>query len=374
MSHNGSSLYVSSLRLNNNPHDHRTRHTSRGMSGVSLLRLMLVLLWISSSCQVQCLKHSFHTFADSRTLIGPVGVPFGFATGGEYHLSVLDFNLHLVPEKKKKKDTPDAVSSASSSASTLTDNEILKRIEPGFFLERFPNEAAFHQHMERLRTNASACAFEYFHDHDDLDNSDNEDFDYYEAGKITSANHGILLSMKARKKWNIATPSTLEAGLNSIQYTFQNPSEQGLYFLIYQVCASHTTSIVNGDGGSSTIYSSDDVFLRRVRSTFELDFHFFNVDPKSGKRSYLTAGEMKLPFIFFFFSMSYLLCTILWVMNNCNIQKGGPGLFHDKTSSKYVNLRHAIRGAGAPRPSPTPPTVYKIHHLMSIFQVSVRLF
>lgn len=82
-----------------------------------------------------------------------------------------------------------------------------------------------------------------------------------------------------------------------------------------------------------------------VRSTFDLDFHFINID-SSGDPSYLTAGEMKLPGLFMFFSVSYLILFVLWYLNNRAIQQGLPGYFD-------------------PPGSVGQPTVYPIHHLMT---------
>jgi len=105
--------------------------------------------------------------------------------------------------------------------------------------------------------------------------------------------------------------------------------EEGLYFLIYQVCPYNPA----------------------IESTFELDFHFNNVD-FYGKKSYLPAGEMRLPMLFFFFSISYLMCFAIWFTNIREIQKGRPGHF-------------AAEGER--------PVIYAIHQLMSLL-VLVKFF
>lgn len=240
---------------------------------------------------VQGLKHNFQTFADSRSLIGPVGMPFAFLPGGHYDLTVYDFELKVVKGSE----------------------QILDEVEAGFFLKSFKNEAAFHEHMEILRNNETMCAFEEFRDSgDDLLNTDDDEFG--DVGDIESAKKGILLSMKSRKRWKPATPN--------IDYTFK-ADEEGLYFLIYQLCPPN----------------------RNIRSTFELDFHFRNYD-RFGNENYLTAGEIVLPRVFFFFSMSYLICFIIWFTNNREIQKGKAGLFDKNSNGRAL--------------------VYPIHHLMSV--------
>jgi len=106
-------------------------------------------------------------------------------------------------------------------------------------------------------------------------------------------------------------------------YNFRG--EEGLYFLIYQVCPYNPA-----------IYSS-----------FELDFHFDNSD-RFGNKSYLSAGEMKLPMIFFYFSVSYLLLFFIWFLNIREIQQGRNGYFAEQGER---------------------PQIYAIHQLMSLLLI-----
>ena len=239
-------------------------------------------LFLSLFSLSEATKHSFTTFHDGRTLIGPVGVPFGFLKGGCYQLNVFDFHL----------ESPEGAA------------------EAGFLLHRFENDASFQQYMEVLRADPTKCSFSEFAS--DLDSTDDVftrvDDEFSNNGSIDSAEHGIFLSMATHKN-----------GTAQIEYTFQ-PGEEGLYYLIYQVCPAHG----------------------RVHSSFELDFHFLNYD-SMGNETYLTAGEMKLPLIFFFFAVSYLICFVTWFTNIRGIEKGGPGHFE-------------AQGA----------KVYRIHHLMSV--------
>jgi hypothetical protein len=228
---------------------HQTSTMQVSLQLVSLLSLVLF------TCPVNATKHSFNAAMDRRTLIGPVGVPFGFLEGGHFELTVFDFELNIVHKH------------SNEIINAPTDEDILKHVEAGFFLLPYKSEAAFEQHLEVLRANSSLCAFDYFRNDDDDDkiafalNDKNDDFE--EPNEIKSAANGILLSMKNRKKW--------KPGTATIEYTFKK-GESGLYFLVYQVCPHNV----------------------HIRSTFELDFLFSNVD-SFGNESYLTAGEMRLP-------------------------------------------------------------------------------
>lgn len=260
--------------------------------GRSRLFLMLFLIVLENSYYARATKHSFETFSDRRTLIGPVGVPFGFNSGGTFELEVFDFELQVL-----KGDA----------------TETLKTVEAGFFLQRFANEADFRKKMDVLRSNTDKCIFQHLRDDDDDEIPRDEEFS--DEGVIRTAKDGILLSMKNRQLWKPATPS--------IDYTFQK-EEGGLYFLIYQVC-----------GGSTK---------EKIRSTFELNFKFVNYDTWDNP-SFLTAGEMKLPSIFFFFAISYAVCLVTWITNILAIRQGNAGHF-------------GRNGQGA--------NVYAIHYLMAV--------
>ena len=43
----------------------------------------------------QVLKHNYRTQHDGRSLIGPIGFPFGFTETGHYNLTVWDFDLSV---------------------------------------------------------------------------------------------------------------------------------------------------------------------------------------------------------------------------------------------------------------------------------------
>ena len=194
-------------------------------------------------------------------------------------------------------------------------------------MKRFVNEAEFIQYMDELRANATICAFEDFLGDEDgylksLPGWEDDEEHQKHQQDDTNAENGIFLSMK---EWYSQTEKGVGPGkvMRSIRYTFQ-PGEEGLYFLIYQICP--------------TPASGNSVAPHGIVSTFELDFHFMNFD-RWGKQSYLTAGEMKLPVVYFYFAVSYAFCFFWWVTN--------------------------IRKAQADRSPTGRPVIYAIHHIMS---------
>lgn len=141
-------------------------------------------------------KHNFQV-SHGKSLIGPVGVPFGYNDRGHFDLRVFDFEL------KTRSNNP----------------EILDRVEAGFFLQKFENEASFNQYMEELRSNATFCSFQHFRDEamyfeddafDDYLLVDDDEFE--NNGEILSAENGIFLSMK---------PKYWKPNSTSIEYRFK---------------------------------------------------------------------------------------------------------------------------------------------------------
>jgi len=281
-----------------NCHNKKNRINLMSVVGKILLALLFACCL---EVRVEATRHSFH-MQDGPSLIGPVGVPFGFLDTGYYELEVYNFQL-----------------TENVGGDKYEELEVLGHLEAGFFLQRYNNEAQFNEYVELLKSNHSLCAFEYFRDREDdaLPFGFGDDDEFSDANKeVKSAEHGILLKLKGTDSGSLPKDKP-----TNISYSFKM-GEAGLYFLMYQVCPY------------------DD----KIRSTFDLDFHFMNYD-NFGNATYLTAGEMRLPLIFFFFSMSYLACFVIWVINNRQIQSGLPGLFRN--------------------PGGRQPIVYPIHHLMA---------
>jgi hypothetical protein len=292
---------------------------------IGLLLVVVVVLSLLPLCSG--LKHSYKTNKnEERTLIGPIGLPFGFLNTGQYNITVFDFDLsigvHPENEEDDEEDDDDDLRERSLS-------HPLDEIEGvGFLLKKFKDEADFTQYISWTQADASRCVFEPFmkSTEDDELFADQDD-DREEYGQVLDVeDEGIFLSMKEQDRWAPATPS--------IAYDFE-VGEEGLYFLIYQICPSPS--------------------MLDIHSRFELDFHFLNYDA-FGNKSYLSAGEMALPHLFFAFSLIYAVCLYLWYTNITRIKEGGPGHFSNP-------------GGGR-------PTVFPIHSLMTalLFLKTLAIF
>ena len=271
-------------------------------------------------------KHSFITRNDGRSFIG-LGAPFGFQPGGNYNLTVFDFELSV--DKKGKRRSADG-------------RTALRYVEAGFLLKRFDSESHYHQAVAERPAGGTVCAFESYRGLDDAagpasalddllgadDDGLDVKYDDDEGGghrPSAAGTDGIFLSMnQPERSW--------KPHVASISYTFDKPEDEGLYFLIFQICPRGD---VDGVGIG-------------VRASFAADLHFKNYDT-FGRPSYLTAGEMWLPEMYLYFSMSYALCFGLWASNVRNIRLG----------------RNPIWAPPGGR-SLSRPSVHAIHHLMTL--------
>jgi len=243
--------------------------------------LSSIILVLFQFCN--CTKHTFTTKRDGRFFIGPIGQPYGFVKKGEYSLKVYDYSLKQRSFKPQK-----------SSKSSDADNLML--YEGGFLLKRFHTESDFAKFAESIYENPSICSFEEFRDEeylgDDILEIDDDVFKaidnaerVYDVGE-----EGVFLSMRSLDKWRRNSDNL---PIPSVSHNFK-VNEEGLYVLMYQVCAT-----------------KDLPPFTEVRTSFELDISMHNFDT-FGYISYLTAGEMPLPGIFLYFSMSYLICLLCW--------------------------------------------------------------
>jgi len=276
-------------------------------------------------------KHTFITRNDARHFIGPVGTPFGFLTGGVYNLTVFDFELiPWLPAKGKHENN-----------NNVGANSALQYAEAGFLLKRFESESDFSKYFETVMEQPALCVFESHRSKDYVSvDPSNVDDDLLEADDGFQVKYdegedghhhlkdvssgGVFLSMnQPEKSWKPHTAT--------VEYSFTNKADEGLYFLIFQLCPRDTKK--KGI---------------EIRTSFELDLHFKNYD-SYGNPSYLTAGEMNLPGMFLYFSVSYALCFFLWSGNIRNIRLGREPIWMP-------------RGTGRT----SRPSVHAIHHLMTI--------
>lgn len=319
--------------------------TSSSVSKSALFSLLLL------SSAINATKHKFVTVRDHRTFIGPIGAPFGFLANGEYSLDVSHFQLKLKDHHRNKKISKKNTSDGDSM------DEFLQTLHPGFLLKRFDNENAFGRFVEEIYDDITKCGFEDFIQGgefaEDDDNNigihtrriissevddgyidDNEDDDFYSTfndqtakgkGIIDGGEAGIFMSMKNQEHmWYPKTPS--------LHHKF-TVDEAGFYFLFYQICLPKLES--------STTDISKFAF-KEITSNFLLNFEYINYDIM-GKVSYLTAGEMPLPHIYLYFTVSYAIMLILWLLSmKTNFSSSGP-----------------TNNMGG------KPKIYAIHHLMS---------
>lgn len=293
----------------------------------TVLRIFAAALYVLN-CHVAATRHTFKTAEDLRHLIGPIGAPFGFLTGGIYNLTIFDFELAIGKTSKKKKQTIDG-------------KEALKYVEVGFYLKRFDSESDFSKFYETVMEKPSFCAFESHRNNNFVHPSNAEDddvlveddkfqvkFDENEKDNLQSGDvgeNGIYISMNnPEKTWKPNTPT--------ITHRFTNQNDEGLYFLLFQLCPRVDDKNVEME----------------IRSSFELDLHFKNYD-SYGNPSYLTAGEMKLPSMYIYFSISYAFCFILWSLNIRNIRRGREAIWSPR--GEHTSSR---------------PVVHAIHHLMTV--------
>ena len=84
------------------------------------------------------LKHTFHIHRTTRTIIGPIGIPFGFNPNGQYRLTVSNFQWDVAYHHNKHYTKPDVT------------NLLQNHLEAGFYLQRYDTVASFHQQYNKL--------------------------------------------------------------------------------------------------------------------------------------------------------------------------------------------------------------------------------
>ena len=284
----------------------------------------------------RALKHSYFTRHDERSLIGPLGFPFGFLDTGHYNLTVFDFKL--VATNKPHEHDPHFRASLAAKDDTPCDTclqDVLNNVKGvGFLLKQFKDEASFNRYMNSIQEDRRSCIFQKYLDrdfdddlntnaefdddyafhyddiYDDYDDvfGGNDDFTTEYNGMVDDEAMGlddyagddgsVRYRRKRRRKLEDGPQGfgevidAVEDGIYlnmlprqhwkpasvSVAYDFE-PGQAGLYFLIYQVCYK-----INPDG-------SDETDVYDIHSRFELDFHFSNRD-MFNHISYLSRGEM----------------------------------------------------------------------------------
>ncbi len=281
-------------------------------SSQTLLTLICLTVVFSTA---GALKHNFIAKNLERSLVGPLGFPFGFTDSGSYNLTVYDFELSFGTHDEASDDDNDDDDDEQRGRQLISALDEIDAV--GFVLRRFKDEAEFNHFMSWLADDESRCALESFIDQDDDFFGMDDESEYQDGNGVivdSAAESGIFLDMKPKSRH---APNTA-----TVYYDF-GKGEEGLYFLLFQVCRPK----------------------QHIHAKFELDFHFSNLDVL-GNESYLSAGEMPLPHMFFYFSLIYAFCLYMWISNIRLIGTGYSGRWNDRGEQQAV--------------------VYPIHHLMTI--------
>jgi len=409
----------------------------------SVVAIALALLALSSmtttttTTTTEALKHNYYTRRDERSLIGPLGFPFGFLETGHFNLTVFDFQLaapkkhHRHKKRNNKNMKPRNGQGHSRSLAAKADDDkcdsskqlclsdVLENIKGvGFLLKQFEDEASFNRYMDFIRDDPSRCIFQKYLDRKEdeiLEEFDADDFTYYPGvqdvddgyythfddfspgtfvddeyadddypGRYNDGLHkkqrktrqqqiqqqkqkhqprrlenelssegrgevidvvedGIYLDMLPRSNWRPNTPW--------VAYDFE-AGQAGFYFLMYQVCHDIEEGAPEG---------AQDDHVYDIHSRFELDFHFSNRD-MFNRVSYLSRGEMNLPWLFFAFSILYAVCLYVWYSNIQLIKEGKSGYF-DIGDAPSTAAALSVSGASSEK-ADDGPTIYPIHYLM----------
>ena len=102
------------------------------------MKKIVALTLISLHClsETTATKHSFKVKNEKRSIIAPIGTPFGFVADGKFTLTVYDFELSIkshdaLNSKKQKK-------SNKVSPETIQDG-----LHAGFLLKQFRTESEY---------------------------------------------------------------------------------------------------------------------------------------------------------------------------------------------------------------------------------------
>lgn len=275
--------------------------------------VQIILLFLVQILLSQSLKHTFTVKHDGRHFIGPIGTPFGFNANGVYKLQVSNFYLQMGVSSKNSKEK-NAINDSSYSYGDLEG-----LIYPGFLLKRFDSDQDFSKFKDPILDDPNICGFQDFLQEDfeipfTYDDNDDDEYSHISQGPgvIDGGSDGIFLSMRnVQDMWKPQTPT--------LQHFF-HPHEAGYYVLFYQICVLDPKK------------AQQKLMFQHITSTFQLDFQHTNID-MFGNVSYLTAGDIILPHLFLYFSISYAILLFLW----------------------YRLLY-----------KPSHSTIYAIHHLMTV--------
>lgn len=270
-----------------------------------------------------------------------------------FNLTVYDFDINVqVPTMKNhgKKNKKKQNKKLSAEERTEKEDQIKNQLHAGFVLKRFDNEADYARFEDRIMEtyegysgsgDAPTCIFES----DINDGGDNKKRLRLTDSQDTSfdndtGNSVVFLSMKDAKIKKQETPY--------VTHSF-SADEQGYYFLCYQVCYIPSSADTNDEKAISLEEEVIQTLLqKRVKSSFELDIVNKNYD-LLGRVSYLTAGDVHLPLLFLYFSISYAMLFHFWWKNIKQMSTTGSN----------------VGSSSDPDAKSSQQNVHAIHHMMS---------
>ena len=276
--------------------------------GLVLLRIIVLWCFISGSC-VDATKHTFRTKDDTRFFIGPIGFPFGFLRDGSYNLTVFDYELKVNDKKSRNKAGKNNKKKKEKEIWQVeeenNEGEAQQRtFDAAFVLAKFRSNSQFERYTESLMENMlQICSFQISQTDSDgfIFRTENSEFHKdHNSIVLKMINSGIVSSNKNDTK---ATKSQNDAP-SSIQHTFTNSNEEGLYVLFYQVCVFPPIANTSAAEALKLLQQYT------VSSTFALDITLTNM--YKGQISYLTAGELPLPKMYLLFSLAYAVLVVVW--------------------------------------------------------------
>lgn len=123
----------------------------------------VTVAWLGALEKTEALKHSYRTRHDHRSLIGPLGFPFGFLESGHYNLTVFDFQLSAPKNRHKHGDEKEHGGEGTGGAKELLLSDVLDNIKgAGFLLKKFKDESYFNHYMAYMQADPGRCIFQEF--------------------------------------------------------------------------------------------------------------------------------------------------------------------------------------------------------------------
>ena len=176
------------------------------LSKATLGRLLSLSLLLTVNF-AEGLRHSYKTRDDERSLIGPLGFPFGFLDTGRFNLTVFDFELSVGVHPEGEEHDQSHAGNTHQHSRSLSGLDEIDGV--GFVLKKFKEEAEFNHYMNWLEADPTRCAFQSYlkgpDEEDDLvwkDDDDDERFsDMDGQGEVLDVNKdGIFLILNMVKK------------------------------------------------------------------------------------------------------------------------------------------------------------------------------